>query len=41
MRKKVSFRRVTVDKNGWKFGELGLKGNNLQELLDIEGHAEI
>ena len=39
--KKVSIRRVTEDKYGRTVGELSLNGENLQELLVIEGHAEI
>ncbi len=39
--KKVSIRRVTEDKYGRTVGELSFKGENLQELLVKEGHAEI
>lgn len=39
--KKVSIRRVTEDKYGRTVGELSLNGENLQELLVKEGHAEI
>ena len=38
---KVSIRRVTEDKYGRTVGELSLNGTNLQQLLVIEGHAEI
>ena len=39
--KKVSIRRVTEDKYGRTVGELSFNGENLQELLVKEGHAEI
>ena len=39
--KKVSIRRVTEDKYGRTVGELSFNGENLQELLVTEGHAEI
>ena len=39
--KKVSIRRVTEDKYGRTVGELSVDGENLQELLVKEGHAEI
>ena len=39
--KKVSIRRVTEDKYGRTVGELTLNGENLQQLLVKEGHAEI
>jgi len=39
--KKVSIRRVTEDKYGRTVGELSFDGENLQELLVKEGHAEI
>jgi len=39
--KKVSIRRVTEDKYGRTVGELSFKGENLQQLLVKEGHAEI
>ena len=38
---KVSIRRVTEDKYGRTVGELSFNGENLQELLVKEGHAEI
>ena len=38
---KVSIRRVTEDKYGRTVGELSLNGENLQQLLVQEGHAEI
>ena len=39
--KKVTIRRITEDKYGRTVGELILNGENLQELLVKEGHAEI
>ena len=39
--KKVSIRRVTEDKYGRTVGELSFNGENIQELLVKEGHAEI
>ena len=39
--KKVSIRRVTEDKYGRTVGELSINGENLQQLLVEEGHAEI
>ena len=39
--KKVSIRRVTEDKYGRTVGELSFNGENLQQLLVKEGHAEI
>ena len=39
--KKVFIRRVTEDKYGRTVGELSFNGENLQELLVKEGHAEI
>ena len=39
--KKVSIRRVTEDKYGRTVGELSFNGENLQQLLVNEGHAEI
>ena len=39
--KKVSIRRVTEDKYGRTVGELSFNGENLQQLLVREGHAEI
>ena len=39
--KKVSIRRITEDKYGRTVGELIFNGENLQELLVKEGHAEI
>ena len=39
--KKVSVRRVTEDKYGRTVGELSFNGENIQELLVKEGHAEI
>ena len=39
--KKVSIRRVTEDKYGRTVGELSLNGENLQQLLVKEGHAEV
>ena len=39
--KKVSIRRVTKDKYGRTVAELSFKGENLQQLLVKEGHAEI
>ena len=38
---KVSIRRVTEDKYGRTVGELSFNGENLQQLLVKEGHAEI
>ena len=38
---KVSIRRVTEDKYGRTIGELSFNGENLQQLLVEEGHAEI
>ena len=39
--KRVSIRRITEDRYGRTVGELSFKGENLQELLVKEGHAEI
>ena len=39
--KKVLVRRVTEDKYGRTVGELSFNGENIQELLVKEGHAEI
>ena len=39
--KKVSVRRVTEDKYERTVGELSFNGENIQELLVKEGHAEI
>tara|TARA_B100000073_G_scaffold165461_1_gene136959 strand:+ start:533 stop:1423 length:891 start_codon:yes stop_codon:yes gene_type:complete len=39
--KKVSIRRITEDKYGRTVGELSFNGENLQQLLVKEGHAEI
>ena len=39
--KKVSIRRITEDKYGRTVGELSFNGENLQEILVKEGHAEI
>ena len=39
--KKASVRRVTEDKCGRTVGELSFNGENIQELLVKEGHAEI
>ncbi len=39
--KNVSIRRVTEDKYGRTVGELSFNGENLQQLLVKEGHAEI
>lgn len=38
---KVSIRRITEDKYGRTVGELNFNGENLQQLLVKEGHAEI
>jgi len=38
---KVSIRRITEDKYGRTVGELSYNGENLQQLLVKEGHAEI
>ena len=38
---KVSIRRVTEDKYGRTVGELSFNGDNLQQLLVKEGHAQI
>ena len=38
---KVSIRRVTEDKYGRTVGELSFNGENLQQLLVKEGHAQI
>ena len=38
---KVSIRRITEDKYGRTIGELSFNGENLQQLLVEEGHAEI
>ena len=38
---KVSIRRVTEDKYGRTVGELSFNGENLQQLLVKEGHADI
>ena len=39
--KEVSIRRVTEDKYGRTVGELSFKGENLQQMLVDQGHAEI
>ena len=39
--KKGSIRRVTEDRYGRTVGKLSFNGENLQELLVKEGHAEI
>ena len=39
--KKVSIRRITEDKYGRTVGELSFNGENIQQLLVKEGHAEI
>ena len=39
--KRVSIRRITEDKYGRTVGELSFNGENLQQLLVKEGHAEI
>ena len=38
---KVSIQRITEDKYGRTVGELSFNGENLQQLLVKEGHAEI
>ena len=37
----VSIRRITEDKYGITVAELSLNGQNIQQLLVNEGHAEI
>ena len=38
---KVSIQRITEDKYGRTVGELSFNGENLQQVLVKEGHAEI